>query len=179
MKGEKGRGSRVCSCRLMVHTEREHRATVAAPWFICHLVLIKLQTAVTHAHCHGIFLYQGLCWFVDSSVSHLRAHACLLVFVCFLSGTFILTAYIWPVTYNKRGSYLYPEILCCIFAPSFSWAWWQTDVYNKLQAIRTEMGTRIVRVCGTLRNQSFFLITETNWYYSHQQNIPLNAAYYL
>ncbi len=106
-KGRRKAGG--CSCRLMVHAEREHRPTVAVPWFICHLVLMKLQTAVTHTCCHGIFLYQGLCWFVDSCVLFscecMHAHKC--GFVCVLllilsddnfSDIYCIPAYIWLPT---------------------------------------------------------------------------------
>lgn len=81
-EGERERAG--CSPRLMVHTEREHRPTVAVLWFICHLVLMTLQTAGTHTCCHGIFLYQGLCWFVDPCVlfSCERMHECNCVCMC-------------------------------------------------------------------------------------------------
>lgn len=59
------------------HTEREHRPTVAAPWFICHLALMKLQTAGTHTHTHhSIFLHQSPCWFVCTRILFRWARVC-------------------------------------------------------------------------------------------------------
>ena len=139
-EGERKRGG--CSRRLMVHTEREHGPTAAAPWFICHLVLMKLQTAVTHTCCHSIFLHQGLCWFVDSCdfFSFECMHACMCSFharpfvfvysyICwyFFSQTLYICLYLAALRSVIISSfYLYPVCRCLDIVQylwvKFAWA---------------------------------------------------------
>lgn len=118
MKGEKERGRGGCSHRLIVHTEREHRPTVAAPWFICHLVLMKLQTAVTHTCCHGIFLHQslvGLSIFASCSAASACTRVSGILCASFYYSYIFLpyTVYLLifgclQVSYNQSSFYLYP-----------------------------------------------------------------------